>query len=384
ENTVTFQPSNAEDGLGYRVRRVRIVGAPAAGEAGAGDRGPLDDGDRDTALGGLGLHTARLPSAPGAQPAYFTFYLQQPAEGAPRVSSHDGSTHSRGEVHIHLAGLPAGWQSVPLGGALPPAREVTVTLQGDREGTARIGEARVLSLPALDAASDLAIAYPLHGECIDHQAYVRGFVRGAGDLGGAWLAANGQRRAGALDADGSFAATVAEPAVARGKPWTLALEVAAPDGTRRTRAVPMDTCVEPPRPRAPGASPPVEDVGAPYGAVVTPGGGLYRFGPHGLVFKRPVRMTLPVDPGRVPEGMSASDVHTFYYDEAHGRWVSLGRSAGGREQVLAMTGHFTDFISATLATPDHPTAQLFDPNRMKNIKLGDAGADIALMEPPEP
>ena len=432
ENTVTFQPSNAEDGLGYRVRRVRIVGAPAAGEARAGDRGPLDDGDRDTALGGRGLHTARLPSAPGAQPAYFTFYLQQPAEGALRVSSHDGSTHSRGEVHINLAGLPAGWQSVPLGGALPPAREVTVTLQGDREGTARIGEARVLSLPALDAASDLAIAYPLHGECIDHQAYVRGFVRGAGDLGGAWLAANGQRRAGALDADGSFAATVAEPAVARGKPWTLALEVAAPDGTRRTRAVPMDTCVEPPRPRAPGASPPVEDVGAPYGAVVspgrartlsfgdatlevpagavdrdvrvtvrplgaetlpplgrlmtnvTPGGGLYRFGPHGLVFKRPVRMTLPVDPGRVPEGMSASDVHTFYYDEAHGRWVSLGRTAGGREQVLAMTGHFTDFISATLATPDHPTAQLFDPNRMKNIKLGDAGADIALMEPPEP
>jgi len=27
-----------------------------------------------------------------------------------------------------------------------------------------------------------------------------------------------------------------------------------------------------------------------------------------------------------------------------------------------MTGHFTDFIAATMPTPDHPDAQLFNPN----------------------
>ena len=35
---------------------------------------------------------------------------------------------------------------------------------------------------------------------------------------------------------------------------------------------------------------------------VTPGGGLYRLGPHGLVFKKPVKLTLPVDPARIPDG----------------------------------------------------------------------------------
>jgi hypothetical protein len=48
-----------------------------------------------------------------------------------------------------------------------------------------------------------------------------------------------------------------------------------------------------------------------------------------------------------------------------------------------MTGHFTDFISATLAVPDHPDAQLFNPNTIKGMKLGDPGAGITMIEPPQ-
>src|SRR5262249_9381991 len=113
-------------------------------------------------------------------------------------------------------------------------------------------------------------AYPLHGECFDHETYVRGFARGGADLRGAALAVNGEPRPRAVDADGSFAATVHEPAAARGKPWTLDVEVVAADGTRRAPPGATDPCGAPPRPRVGGASPPIEDAGAPYGAVVSP------------------------------------------------------------------------------------------------------------------
>src|SRR6185295_13708829 len=123
----------------------------------------------------------------------------------------------------------------------------------------------------------------------------------------------------------------------------IRLEVATEDGFRRVRTVPVETCVEPPKGRIIGVSPPVEDVGAPYGAVVSPhkastlsfagaqidipagavdgdvrvtmraldrgqlpplmaemenvsgSGGAMRLGPHGLQFKKPVKVTLPID-----------------------------------------------------------------------------------------
>src|SRR5262249_24209964 len=75
---------------------------------------------------------------------------------------------------------------------------------------------------------------------------------------------------GKMDADGSFEADVPEPAASKGKSWSIRLEVATEGGGRRTRTVPVETCVEPPKGRIIGVSPPVEDVGAPYGAVVTP------------------------------------------------------------------------------------------------------------------
>jgi RHS repeat-associated protein len=432
DNTLTFEPAIGEDGLGYRVRNVRLVGVRTGADAPAASAGAnlLQDGNRSSGLGGTGQRTATIPMQADAQPAHFAFFLENPGEGSITLVSRNPKARERGEVSIDLRGRPAGWQSVPVGGALPASAAVKVTVAGGREVRPRLTEARIASYPAL-GGDDLAIAYPLHGECFDHQAYLRGFVRGGGDLRRASFAVNGELRPGALDADGSFASVVAEPPPARGKPWTLQVSVTTADGARQVRAVPIEGCVESPPARVVGASPPIEDEGAPYGAVVsrgagrtlafagatlqvpagavdrdvrvtmrplgrekvaplgklmtnvTPGGGLFRFGPHGLVFKKGVKLTLPVDTTRIPEGLSARDVQTFYYDEAHGRWVSLGGHGEGTGQVAAVTGHFTDFISATIATADSPAAHLFNPNTLKGIKVGDPAAAISLIEPPQ-
>ncbi|WP_437598651.1 hypothetical protein WMF28_38440 [Sorangium sp. So ce590] len=117
---------------------------------------------------------------------------------------------------------------------------------------------------------------------------------------------------------------------------------------------------------------------------VTPGGKAYRFGPHGLRFKKPVRLTLPYDEHAIPPGMTAQHVMGFYFDESFGTWQGVERAGEAAKGKLAsLTDHFTDFIGATLAMPDAPGARSFDPSSIKGLALGSPLAGVTLIAPPE-
>jgi RHS repeat-associated protein len=432
ENKISFEPTVTEDGRGYSISNVRVVSVPRGIDPGraAGPRSPLSDGDLATGVGGPGVHGASVSVPADREPAFLSFHLDKPTRGMLTVSA-DGGRARKGKVQVDLEGRPVGWQTVPVAGVLPTSSELRVRVVGDKESTAQVSEARILGFPALASNAQLAVSYPLHGECADHKTHVRGFVSGPGRLQKPQFFVDGAPAAGRIDPDGSFEADVKEPAAAKGKQWSIRLEVATEGGARLTRTVPVDTCVEPPKKRIIGVSPPVEDVGAPYGAVVSPGkastlefagakievpagavesdvrvtmraldrgqlhpieaemdnvtasGGALRFGPHGLKFKRPVEVTLPVDASRMPQGMTNGDVVTFYYDEASGKWRQLPKVSGRDDRTVGQTTHFTDFIAATVKTPDHPDAQQFNPNTMKNVKVGEPAAGITLIEPPQ-
>jgi RHS repeat-associated protein len=432
ENTISFQPTFTEDGLGYNVRDVRIVSVPRGVDAAPERdvRAPLSDGDLSTGVGGPGLNTASLGIPANREPAFLSFYLNKPTRGTLTVSANDQRARRKGQVSVDLQGRPAGWQTVPVAG-LPSSPALGLRVMGDRENEARVTEARLHWFPALTSPTDLAVSYPLHGECQNHKTYVRGFVAGPGRVQKPQLLVDGKPMVGKIDADGSFEADVAEPADARGKPWSIRLDVASDGGGHRMRTIPVDTCVEPPNGRVIGVSPPVEDVGAPYGAVVspdkastlafagaqidipagavdgdvrvtmraldraalppidaemdnaTPGGGALRFGPHGLKFKKPVKVTLPIDAGALPRGMTSGDVVAFFFDEATRKWTPLPKVVSRPDRVVAETTHFTDFIASTIRTPDHPDVQQFNPNTMKGVKAGEPGAGITLIQPPE-
>jgi RHS repeat-associated protein len=434
DNTVVFQPTLQEDGHGYNVHNVRIVSVPRGSDpvAAPGARTELSDGDLATGLGGPGTHTASLSVRADREPAFLSFYLDQPSGGTLTVAGDGGWANRKGQVNVELEGRPAGWQTVPVAGFLPTTTgELRVRVRGDREGRAQVSEARVAWFPALTSQADLTVAYPLHGECQDHKTYLRGFASGAGRLQKPQLSVDGRPMIGKIDADGSFEANVQEPAALKGKPWSIRLDVATQDGGHRTRTVPVDACVETPKGRIIGVSPPVEDEGAPYGAVVSPqkastlsfagakieipagavdrdvrvtmraldrgqvapveaemanvtgSGGALRFGPHGLKFKKPVTVTLPIDATRMPAGMNEADVIAFFYDEATSKWTQLPKVLGRPDRIVTQTTHFTDFIASTLRTPDHPDMQQFNPNTMKGVKTGDPGAGITLIQPPE-
>jgi hypothetical protein len=330
--------------------------------------------------------------------------------------------------------------------------------QGDGTGY-RVANLRVVfvrdsTAPARnDAHPDLVIAHPRHGECAGGAAYVRGFVAPAANASGAaTVLVDGKPIPSQIASDGSFSVTVQRPGR---ESSAFSFEVAAryPDGAEVSRPVTVDGCddgvpddVALSAAHARGKL--VQDPGAPFGAVVypwaaktlsyggatieipagavdktvritirplpasqlakmnegmknvSPGSGGYRFGPHGLTFKTPITIKLPVDDALLPTGKDKKDVSAFFYDEQDYHWKSVGRAhspdsrkPGARssrsqsappvtKDVASRTTHFTDFVNATLAVPEHPTAQSFNENLMKDMKLGDPAAGITLIEPP--
>src|SRR5262249_47930347 len=102
---------------------------------------------------------------------------------------------------------------------------------------------------------------------------------------------------------------------------------------------------------------------------VIAGGRAFRFGPRGMVFRKPVKITLPSDPSRFPPQPTGRDVFTSYSDEARRQWHRVGRvGMAGPGQMTSLTEHFTDFVNAARPVPEHPTKQLFNPTTIKDLK----------------
>jgi len=226
---------------------------------------------------------------------------------------------------------------------------------------------------------------------------------------------------GTLARDGAFAFELPEKDAA-GR--DVVVEAAYAGGARVRQAVSVGRCVE----RAPivitddgRPRQPVDDVGAPYGVTVkagqaaslsfagvkldipagavekdvrltvrplptkqvapldpgmtniSPEAQAFRFGPHGMVFKKPIQLTLPYAKKLIPAGYTESDVRTFYYSEDLHRWEQVGLLAQNEGEMVSVTEHFTDFVNATIAMPEHPGTQSINPTSLKDMKLRGSG-----------
>jgi RHS repeat-associated protein len=120
--------------------------------------------------------------------------------------------------------------------------------------------------------------------------------------------------------------------------------------------------------------------------VTAPKGHGFEFLPHGQKFAKPVEVLVPFDPQLIPEGMTADDVHTFYFDPVAQRWKRLERRSIdlGERVTRSTTDHFTIMIDAVLAIPKNPTPLSFDPTTISGIAAASPAANIDLIEPPSP
>ena len=113
----------------------------------------------------------------------------------------------------------------------------------------------------------------------------------------------------------------------------------------------------------------------------------YRLLPHGEHFvHKPATITVPYDSTLIPEGYTANDIHTYYYDELQGKWTMLRHKALDKVQkvVTAETSHFTDVINGIIKVPESPETQNYVPTGIAELKAADPAAGIATVSAPTP
>jgi len=130
--------------------------------------------------------------------------------------------------------------------------------------------------------------------------------------------------------------------------------------------------------------------------------------PH-YTFKKSILISFTYSKGLLAQGQADSDVIMYYYDETTKTWKKLNRVNGltnktgmqsvsntssviapalntqsttGLGIVVSQTNHFTDIINATLTVPEHPDPLMYNPNSIKDIKVGDPTANVNLIEAP--
>lgn len=111
----------------------------------------------------------------------------------------------------------------------------------------------------------------------------------------------------------------------------------------------------------------------------------YRFLPHGEHFVHSLAsITVPYDSTLIPQGYTAEDIHTYYYDGLKDRWVMLRHKAldKDRELVVAETSHFTDVINGIIKVPENPETQNYVPTGISELKAADPGAGITAVSVP--
>jgi RHS repeat-associated protein len=111
----------------------------------------------------------------------------------------------------------------------------------------------------------------------------------------------------------------------------------------------------------------------------------YRFLPHGMKFKKPIKISFGYSKNLFAAGQTDTDVTMFFYNEKLLRWEPLTRSSvdPASSVVVSDSDHFTDIINSTLVVPEHPQALSFNPNSIKDLKAADPTANVNLIEPPK-
>ena len=110
----------------------------------------------------------------------------------------------------------------------------------------------------------------------------------------------------------------------------------------------------------------------------------YRLLPGGEHFSPYAEVRVAYDPARLPEGYTADDIYTSYYDGATQTWVRLERLEVDtvNREIVSATTHFTDFINELLKSPEMPETQAFVPTALTDLEAVNPLDGITLIQPP--
>ena len=110
----------------------------------------------------------------------------------------------------------------------------------------------------------------------------------------------------------------------------------------------------------------------------------YRFLPHGMIFDSSATIAMAYDKSLIPEGYSAEDIYTYFFDGNDNKWKALKRDSINHELnlVVSATLHFTDMINGIIKVPDSPETDGFVQTTISDIKAADPTEGITLIAAP--
>ncbi|WP_166923715.1 SpvB/TcaC N-terminal domain-containing protein [Flavobacterium poyangense] len=110
----------------------------------------------------------------------------------------------------------------------------------------------------------------------------------------------------------------------------------------------------------------------------------FRLLPHGTVFEKAVRLSLPFDKKAIPDGYTEKDINVFYFDENKRLWQEVSKDSLDIKKgiIIAKTTHFTDFIAGIIKMPESPETSGYTPTSIKDLKAASPLVGIQSIAPP--
>lgn len=99
----------------------------------------------------------------------------------------------------------------------------------------------------------------------------------------------------------------------------------------------------------------------------------------------PVQFSIKYDPAKIPEGYTARDIKTFYFDKAQRSWKTLPVDSldyANNEIVTNLYNNETDFINGVIKMPESPETGSFAPTTISDMKYADPAAGVVSVSPP--
>ncbi|KOS07577.1 hypothetical protein AM493_17160 [Flavobacterium akiainvivens] len=101
----------------------------------------------------------------------------------------------------------------------------------------------------------------------------------------------------------------------------------------------------------------------------------------------PAKLHLKYDPDKIPNGYTAQDIRTFYYNAEQRTWQQLSVDSldiKKNEVVVSTYENDTDYINGVIKVPDSPETSSFAPTTMSDIKVSDPATGVVSIAPPTP
>lgn len=113
----------------------------------------------------------------------------------------------------------------------------------------------------------------------------------------------------------------------------------------------------------------------------------YRIKKRNVLDSVSMQLHIKYNPEQLPDGYTARDIKTFYFDKDQRSWKALAVDSldyENNEIISTAYSNDTDYINGIVKVPDSPEAGSFAPTMISDMKFSDPASGIVSIPPPSP